>query len=66
MVRNRDVVYGVVLLWAYTGILVKHMSADGFDGTYPAVVTTVIACLVVFVAAAAVILVRRRTTPSRP
>ncbi|MGO4442579.1 hypothetical protein AB4Z42_04410 [Mycobacterium sp. 2YAF39] len=66
MVRNHDVVYGVVLVWAYTAILVKHLSAAGFDGTYPAVVTTVIACLVAFVAVAAVILVRRRGKLSRP
>ncbi|MEO3760655.1 tryptophan-rich sensory protein [Mycobacterium sp. B14F4] len=64
MLRNRDVAYGVVLLWAYTGILVKHLSADGFDGGYPRVVTTVIACLAIFLAAVAVLLFRRRSEPS--
>lgn len=64
MLRNRDVVYGVALLWAYTGILVKHLSADGFDARYPRIVATVIACLAVFVATAAVILLRRRREPS--
>ncbi|MGZ8809099.1 MAG: tryptophan-rich sensory protein [Mycobacterium sp.] len=64
MLRNRDVVYGVVLLWAYTAILVKHLSAGGFDGSHPQVIATVIACLAVFVAAAAVLLIRRRRQPA--
>lgn len=64
MLRNRDVVYGAVLLWAFTGILVKHLSADGFDGTYSRVVATVITCLAIFVAAAAVVLFRRRNEPA--
>jgi hypothetical protein len=66
ILRNRDIAYGLVLLWAYTGILIKHTSTDGFDGMYPRVIATVIACLVVYVAAAAVILVRRRAEPARP
>ncbi|MDZ4270513.1 MAG: hypothetical protein U1D00_33390, partial [Mycobacterium sp.] len=39
MLRNRDVVYGVVLLWAYTAILVKHLSADGVNPRSPDVRT---------------------------
>lgn len=62
MLRNRDLAYGVVLVWAYVGILVKHLS--GFDATYPYVVGTVIACLAAFVAAAVVILLRRRRESS--
>ncbi len=51
MLRNRDMAYGLVLLWAFTGILIKHMSADGFGGRYPEVIATTIACLVVFLVA---------------
>ena len=51
MVRNRDIAYGVVLLWAFTGILIKHVSSDGFAGLYPAVIVTVCACLVAFLLA---------------
>jgi len=43
---NRDVAYGAVILWAYVGILFKHISASGYSGEYPAVITTTIACLV--------------------
>ena len=66
MLRNRDVAYGVVLLWAFTAILFKQISADGFDGRYPQVIATATACLAVFVVAAAAILIRRRTEPSLP
>lgn len=51
MLRNRDIAYGVVLLWAFTGILIKHLSADGFAGQYPEVIATTIACLVAFLVA---------------
>ncbi|GAA2536465.1 lantibiotic ABC transporter permease [Mycolicibacterium diernhoferi] len=65
MLHNNDLAYGAVLLWAFTAILVKHRSADGFAGEYPQVAATVVACLVVFVVAAGVILVRgRRRTAS--
>ncbi|WP_395310340.1 tryptophan-rich sensory protein [Mycobacterium sp. AMU20-3851] len=60
MLRNRDLAYGAVLLWAFTAILVKHRSAEGFAGDYPQVIVTVAACLLVFVLAAGIILVRGR------
>jgi hypothetical protein len=65
MLRNRDLAYGAVLVWAFAAILVKHLSADGFDGRYPQVIATVIACLVVFVVAAAAVVSRRRHEPAR-
>lgn len=66
MLANRDIVYGLVLMWAYVGILVKHTSADGFDGRYSYVIATVILCLAVYVGAAMVIISRRRAVPRRP
>lgn len=60
MLRNRDIAYGLVLIWAYIGIVIKHTSDDGFAGTYPAVITTTLACLAVFAASEAAILWRKR------
>lgn len=60
--RNRDVAYGLVLLWAFAGILIKHMSAAGFNGQYPVVIGTIVVCLVVFVGAVATVIFRRRQT----
>lgn len=39
--KNKDIAYGLVIIWAYFGILFKHLSADGFAGAYPAVSITV-------------------------
>jgi hypothetical protein len=46
MRKDENIAYGLVLIWAYLGILLKHLSADGFDGKYPSIIATVIVCLV--------------------
>jgi hypothetical protein len=38
MLRNRDIIYGAVLMWAYAGIMIKHLSPEGFAGDYPEVI----------------------------
>lgn len=48
MRKDKNVAYGFVLVWAYLWILFKHLSAGGFDGQYPSIITTVIICLVLF------------------
>jgi len=50
IIKNKDIAYGLVIIWAYAGILIKHTSANGFAGQYPAVIATVwvsIFCLVI-------------------
>jgi len=49
--KNRDVAYGLVLVWAYIGILIKHLRAVDFNFNYPTVVYTVVASLVLLVLA---------------
>jgi hypothetical protein len=51
MIRNRDIAYGLVMLWAYAGIYIKHTSENGFSGQYPAIIYTVIGCMILFVIA---------------
>ena len=63
MVRNRDVAYGLVLIWAFVGILIRQTSADGFAGRYPTIIAAVIASLVIYVAAEWAVL-RRRKAPA--
>lgn len=46
-IRNQDIAYGFVILWAYIGILIKHLSETGFDGQYPLIITTCVICLVI-------------------
>jgi len=51
MLKKRDIAYGLVLIWAYTGILIKHTSAAGFAGQYTGVIAVVIISLVLLVVA---------------
>ena len=49
MLRNRDVAYGLVLIWAFAGILLRQISDLG--GRYPGIIAAAVASLVVFVIA---------------
>jgi hypothetical protein len=49
MRKDKNIAYSMVLIWAYSWILFKHLSAGGFDGKYPSVIATVIVCLVLFI-----------------
>ncbi len=62
MLRDRDLAYGLVLVWAYFGIWLKHTSGDGFDGAHPAVSTTALVGMLAFLASGVSILLRRRRT----
>lgn len=66
MVIRKDIAYGLVLVWAYTGILIKHISPSTFAGAYPAVIGTVIACLVVYGAAEVYTVYSMRKTKASP
>jgi len=66
MVRNRDMAYGLVLIWAFVGILIRQTSADGFAGRYPAIIAAVIASLVIYVSAEVAINRRRKATAVSP
>ncbi len=48
MNNDNSRVYGLVLVWAYLGILFKHVSTDGFGGNYPSVIATVGICIGLF------------------
>jgi MFS family permease len=46
--RNRDVAYLAVFVWAYAGILLKHLSPNGFDGKYPSTIVALTILLALF------------------
>ncbi len=50
MFRFKSVAYGLVIIWAYLGIVIKHTSAAGFAGQYPPVITITLISLAVLVA----------------
>lgn len=49
-IRFKDIAYGLVLVWAYVGILIKHTSADGFSSQYTDVIIAVVICIAIFAA----------------
>lgn len=60
MLRNRDAAYGLVLIWAFGGILLRQLSSGGLDGRYPQIIAAVVASLVIFVIGETVIIRGRR------
>lgn len=48
MNKDKNIAYGSVLVWAYLGILYKHLSSGGFNAQYPSVIITVVICLILF------------------
>lgn len=46
--KDNNIAYGIVLIWAYSWILFKHMSTGGFNRQYPSIIATTIVCLVLF------------------
>jgi len=51
LLKNKDIIYGLVIQWAYVGILIKHLSAQGFDGQYPGIIITTIVCIALLLVA---------------
>ncbi len=60
IVIRKDIAYGLVFIWAYAGILIKHNSPapSGFAGAYPLIIWTVIACMIVYAAAEVFVLLK--------
>lgn len=49
MLRDSVAAYGLVLVWAYYGILSKHLSVTGFAGTHKNVIYTAMVAMMMFV-----------------
>ena len=47
--KDKSIAYGLVLIWAYFGILLKHISVDGFNSQYPSIIITAILCIMLFI-----------------
>lgn len=41
----------VAIIWAYVGILIKHISQSGYGGAYPVLISVTVICLVAMIAA---------------
>jgi hypothetical protein len=49
LISGRDPVYGIVILWGFIGILIKHISSSGFEYLYPDIVIELVICIGIFV-----------------
>jgi len=49
IIKFKDVAYGLVIIWAYMGIYIKHTSVNGFAGQYQAIITTIVISIVVII-----------------
>lgn len=48
MLKDKNIFYGLVLVWAYSGIWLKHNSITGFNGQYQNIIITIIICIIIF------------------
>ena len=63
MLQYRNIYYGLVLVWGYTGIWIKHTSPDGFANAYPEIITTLVMGLVLYLTAIGYIGIKKIDNP---
>ncbi|MCF7906637.1 tryptophan-rich sensory protein [Patescibacteria group bacterium] len=56
--KDKRYAYGLVFIWAYTGILIKHISSSGFSGRYIQVIITTSICILVFLISETIIYIK--------
>lgn len=44
MLINKDIIYGLPIIWAYAGIVIKHLDASGHNRAYPTVTVVAAIC----------------------
>lgn len=62
---DKSVPYLLVFVWAYTGILIKHLSAQGFFASYPGIIITAALCIASFLAAITFLFIRKNGVLTR-
>jgi len=60
MHKDSNLAYGLVPIWAYYGIWLKHTMPSGFNNYYPEIITTVIICIVLLFISNFTLLVRKK------
>lgn len=59
-IREKNVAYGLVPVWAYVGIYAKHTSPFAFNSMYPDVILVIQICLVVLIGINGYLMFKRR------
>ena len=63
MLIQRNMPYGLVLIWAYAGIWIKHTSATGFNNQYFSIVATTLIGICLFIIAEIFLMVPQKGKP---
>jgi len=45
-IQNQDFIYGLPVIWAFIGILIRHTSENGFEGKYPGIIILLIVIII--------------------
>lgn len=65
MHKDSNLAYGLVPVWAYYGIWLKHTMPSGFDNSYPTIITTVIICIILLIVSNLALIVKKKTIFSK-
>lgn len=49
IIRLENIIYGLVLIWSYIGIYLKHIFESGWNSNYPLVIATITICLAMLI-----------------
>lgn len=58
ILKWQDIPFGLVYVWAYLGIVFKHLSAKGFDGEYTNIIFVALATVIIHIVLMAIVLFR--------
>lgn len=61
-IKEKNLIYGLVPIWAYLGVYLKHTSVSGFNNNYPSVIITTIICIVIFIGINGYLLLKNKNT----
>ncbi|MCU0653030.1 MAG: tryptophan-rich sensory protein [Candidatus Pacebacteria bacterium] len=63
--RDRNIPYALVLVWAYAAILSKHLSAAGFNNAYPSIISAACFCLAIFAGTISYVALKQKSAVSK-
>jgi hypothetical protein len=46
IIREKDFIYGFVIIWAYLGIFIRHLKQENLAQMFPAIYITVMTCMI--------------------
>lgn len=59
-IKEKNLAYGLVPIWAYYGIYLKHTSPLFFNNTYPSVISATMICILVFILVNTYLLINKK------